>query len=147
MPVSQKLLGTNTFSEDSRHLLMGGTRATRLGIVLVTTIAVLGLMMISIDPQVQHTVDEIMDNPDEHQSQTIFVRGAVVNNSIDFESMIFIISGAESILLVDFTNAAVPDGFADGRTVAVTGQLIENHNVWELSASEIQTGCPSKYES
>ncbi len=115
--------------------------------MFVTTVVVLGLMMFTIDPQVQHTVDQIMDNPDEHQSQTIFVRGAVVNNSIDFESMIFIISGTESMLLVDFSNAAVPDGFDEGRTVAVTGQLIENENVWKLSASEIQTGCPSKYES
>ena len=126
---------------------MGGTRATRLTIVLVTTIAVLGLMMISIEPQVQHTVDEILENPIEHVSQDIFVRGAVENNSVDFQSMLFSLSGTESILLVDFSNAAVPDGFDEGSTVAVSGQLYDNGDGWSLSATEIQTGCPSKYES
>jgi cytochrome c-type biogenesis protein CcmE len=41
----------------------------------------------------------------------------------------------------------VPDGFEEGRTIAVKGHLTQDAGEWILSANEIQTGCPSKYEA
>ena len=126
---------------------MAGTRASRLTFVFVSTLAILALMMIGIDPQVQHSVDEIMSEPEKHSSDSVFVRGIVVNETIDFSTMPFTLGGSESTIGVDFANTAVPDGFDSGRTVAVRGHLIQSSWGWTISATEIQTGCPSKYES
>ena len=42
---------------------------------------------------------------------------------------------------------AVPDGFEEGRMIAVKGNLIQDGEMWIIDAKEIQTGCPSKYET
>ena len=47
----------------------------------------------------------------------------------------------------DREGAAVPDGFSEGKTIAVKGTLSSSSGDWILYAKEIQTGCPSKYES
>ncbi len=104
-------------------------------------------MMISIDPVVQYSVDELMSTPEDYSESEVFVRGYVVNNSTNYQSNEFQISGEDNHLGVDFSNAAIPDGLYDGRTIAVRGDLsFDGHN-WIINATEIQTGCPSKYET
>ena len=44
---------------------MSATRSTRLLIVGVALAALISLMLISVDPEVQYTVDEIMESPDD----------------------------------------------------------------------------------
>ena len=82
---------------------MAGTRASRLTFVFVSTLAILALMMIGIDPQVQHSVDEIMSEPEKHSSDSVFVRGIVVNETIDFSTMTFTLGGSESTIGVDLS--------------------------------------------
>tara|TARA_B100000959_G_scaffold153056_1_gene160468 strand:+ start:94080 stop:94403 length:324 start_codon:yes stop_codon:yes gene_type:complete len=104
------------------------------------------LMMISIEPEIQHTVDELMSTPEDFSDASVFVRGNVVGNSTNFQSYEFQITGETHHLLVNFSNAAIPDGFHDDRTIAIRGILSFDGLNWVLNATEIQTGCPSKYE-
>ena len=70
-----------------------------------------------------------------------------MEGTVDVENFTFFLTGVNHILLVDFNGAAVPDGFSEGKTIAVKGTLSSSSGDWILYAKEIQTGCPSKYES
>lgn len=146
-PLLVKRWDTNTFSKGLPELLVALTRISRLAIVFGASLAVLGLMMASVDPEIQYTVDEIMEEPEKFQGSRIFVRGVVSLDSMDNEQMRFILEGISGEIFVDFTHSPIPDGFDEGRTIAVRGDLIEQNGMWFIDSYEIQTGCPSKYES
>ena len=110
-------------------------------------LGLIGLMFLSVDPQVQYTVDEVMESPEEFSSDEINIRGIVKNQSIDNSSSTFVLQGSNSQIQVSFAMIAVPDGFEEGRMIAVNGNLIQEGDNWKIEANEIQTGCPSKYET
>ncbi len=126
---------------------MNTTRRSRLLFVGAIMLGLIGLMFLSVDPQVQYTVDEVMDSPEEFSSEEVNIRGIVKNESIDNPSSTFLLQGSESQILVSFSMIAVPDGFEEGRMIAVKGNLIQDGEMWIIDAKEIQTGCPSKYET
>ena len=146
-PPLAKQSDTNTFSKGPSESLMALTRISRLAIVFGAALAVLGLMMASVDPEIQYSVDEIMDEPERFQGNQIFVRGVVSIDSMDNEEMRFILEGVTGEIYVDFTHSPIPDGFDEGRTIAVRGDLVTQNGIWLIDSFEIQTGCPSKYES
>lgn len=115
--------------------------------VAVIMVGILGLMFMSVDPEVQYTVDEVMNSPEEFDTGEVHLRGIVRIGSVDNETSSFVLEGLESELSVTFESIAVPDGFEEGRTIAVKGQLGQADGSWHLNANEIQTGCPSKYEA
>ena len=123
------------------------TRISRLVIVFCSSLAVLGLMMASVDPEIQYSVDEIMDEPLKFKDDHIFVRGFVSPDTLDNQEMSFILKGVTDEIFVDFTDTPIPDGFEEGRTIAVRGDLLEQNGIWVIDSFEIKTGCPSKYES
>ena len=123
------------------------TRISRLAIVFGASLTVLGLMMASVDPEIQYSVDELMEDPEKFQGNQVFVRGVVSIDSINNSQMRFILEGVTGEILVDFTDTPIPDGFDEGRTIAVRGDIITQNGIWIIDSFEIQTGCPSKYES
>ncbi len=125
---------------------MALTRTNRLLAVGGSILVLVVMMLATVDPQTQYFVDEVMENPEEFEGQ-VHLRGEIANNSIDSEKYTFILMGVEHELFVDFSGTAVPDGFNEGKTIAVKGQLIYESGSWILEAKEIQTGCPSKYVS
>jgi len=127
--------------------IMAATRTTRLLIVGVALLALISLMFISVDPEVQYTVDEIMASPNEYTSEEVHLRGTVLEGSVDDESKTFILAGINDQIFIDISSVALPDGFAEGYVIAVKGDLVERNGKWTISANSIQTGCPSKYEA
>ena len=126
---------------------MAGTRTSRLLLVSVALFAIFALMMISIEPEVQYSVDEVLSSPSDFEDNNVFLRGQVSIGSLDSQTKTFDLDGVSSSLVVDFTAVAIPDGFHEGLTIAVRGTLIDSDGSWILNAHEIQTGCPSKYEA
>ncbi len=126
---------------------MNTTRKSRLLFVGVIMLGLVGLMFLSVDPQVQYTVDEVMESPEDFSSDEINIRGMVKIQSIDNSTSIFILEGTDSEIQVSFAKIAVPDGFEEGRMIAVHGNLIQEGGLWQIDAKEIQTGCQSKYET
>ena len=119
----------------------------KVGIVGLGLIALIALMYVNVDPEVQYTVDEIMDSPEDYTSEEINLRGTVLEGSWDEESKVFILKGTEAELFVDFSTISLPDGFGEGYMVAVQGDLENIDGKWTISSSSIQTGCPSKYSA
>ena len=126
---------------------MVANKKTKLIIISIAMSSLLLLMFISVEPEVQYSVDEIMTNPDNYENKELFVRGDVLNNSLIIEENIFTISGTNQYLIIDFSAASIPEGFQEGLPVAVKGKLVKINNSWNIQASEVITGCPSKYET
>ena len=123
---------------------MAGTRASRLGLVAVCMAVLVALMFISVDPETQYYIDEVMDSPQDYEGD-VHMRGQVGPGTMDSATSSFILIGIEHSLSVDYSGAAIPDGFEEGHTIAIKGQLMNTGASWILVANEIQTGCPSKY--
>ena len=121
-------------------------------IVFGTSIAIFGLMMVTVDPQVQYTVDEIMSEPERFDGENIFVRGIVLPGTMNYDELVFTLQGSTETIIVNFKDSPIPDGFDEGRTIAVRGTLNTDNSsdgtmIWIIDSFEIQTGCPSKYEA
>jgi len=126
---------------------MSLSRSSRLLVVGLVFVAVLGMAMISIEPEVQYSVDEVLSSPSDFEDSIVFLRGEVTVDSLDSQTKTFDLGGVTTSLVVDFTGVAIPDGFHEGLTIAVRGTLIDSDGNWILNAHEIQTGCPSKYQA
>ena len=61
---------------------MATTRGKRLVVVGLGLIALIALMYVNVDPEVQYTVDEIMDSPEDYTSEEINLRGTGIGNVI-----------------------------------------------------------------
>ncbi len=128
------------------------TRLSRLLIVFGTSVVIFGLMLVTVDPQVQYSVDEIMDEPERFEGEKIFVRGIVLPGTMNYDELVFTLQGNTETLIVNFDGSPIPDGFDEGRTIAVRGVLQTEFStdgtlMWVIDSFEIQTGCPSKYEA
>ncbi|MEC8874091.1 MAG: cytochrome c maturation protein CcmE [Candidatus Thermoplasmatota archaeon] len=123
------------------------SRSNRLLVVGLLFVAILGMAMISIEPEVQYTVDEVLSSPSDFEDGKVFLRGEVSIGSLDSQTTTFELVGVASSLVVDFSGVAIPDGFHEGLTISVRGTLANSDGSWTLLAHEIQTGCPSKYEA
>ena len=125
---------------------MALSRTNRLLAVGGSILVLVVMMLATVDPQTQYFVDEVMENPEDFEGQ-VHLRVKIANGSIDSENYTFTLMGIEHGLFVDFSGTAVPDGFNEGKTIAVKGELVYDSGAWILEAKEIQTGCPSKYVS
>ncbi len=131
---------------------MALSRPNRLLVVGLLFVAVLGMAMISIGPETQYSVDELMEDPDNFNQNQVFVRGTVLG--FEISECQFSLEGNDHSVLVDCSSVALPDGFSEGIMVSIRGYFSDDgfqHDPdslgsWGLSAHEIQTGCPSKYE-
>ncbi len=126
---------------------MALTRAGRLAIVIVLLLSTVGAMTLSVKPETQHSVDEVMAEPDSFADGRIHLRGVIANGSHDSDESTFLLIGSGASLRVSLGSIAVPEGFEEGRTVAVKGDLVTDGQGWILKAHEVKTGCPSKYEA
>lgn len=120
---------------------------TKLLIIGVSMFSLLFLMLLSVDPDIQYSVDDIMKDPDEYDNLDIFVRGEVVNSSLSLSENFFNISGITYVIPVDYSGASLPEGFHEGLTIAIKGKFVKVDDEWTLFATEVITGCPSKYET
>ena len=119
------------------------TRILVLGGVL--TSARLATLLLQ-SPVPTQTVDELMVNPSQHLNQEVAVRGEVQDGTIDNSTMMFVLEGASSTLIVEFIDASVSNGLDDNRTVYAEGVLTQVNGDYVLEANIIKTSCPSKYE-
>ena len=102
------------------------------------------MMLATVDPETQHYMTMSWKI---QRITSVSSIGEVLEGSVDVENYTFILTGVNHNLIVDFNGAAVPDGFGEGKTIAIKGTLALTSGDWILEAKEIQTGCPSKYES
>jgi cytochrome c-type biogenesis protein CcmE len=126
---------------------MALSRRARLGIIGLFVVVSLALVMVGNEPAIQYSVDEVMDSPSQFDNGDLHLRGTVAVGSFDSVNRTFLISGNSHNLTIDAAGVAIPPAFEEGRVVAIKGILSKHAGEWTLSADEIITGCPSKYEA
>tara|TARA_B100000029_G_C17371319_1_gene886240 strand:+ start:227 stop:652 length:426 start_codon:yes stop_codon:yes gene_type:complete len=126
---------------------MGMSRRTRLVIIGLFAVAALSLVLAGNEPNVQYSVDEVMKSPHDYDNAEIHLRGTVALNSYESTNRTFLLEGSNHSLVVDSSGIAIPPAFEEGRVVAIKGTMNQDDGIWIISADEIITGCPSKYES
>lgn len=126
---------------------MALSRRTRLIIIGLFAVAALALVLAGNEPKVQYSVDEVMNSPSNYDEGDVHLRGTVALNSYDSSNRTFLLQGSNHNLTVDASGVAIPPAFEEGRVVAIKGELNQIDGIWAISADEIITGCPSKYNA
>jgi cytochrome c-type biogenesis protein CcmE len=117
-------------------------------IVVFGLIAVLAaLMSIGSEPELDLSVDELMESPDAHDGDTFRIRGMILAESIDSNNQTLTLAGESTNVTVNYAGTPLPAGATDGKTISVRGEFDLTSGEWTMYASEIKTGCPSKYEA
>ncbi|MDG1525445.1 MAG: cytochrome c maturation protein CcmE [Candidatus Thalassarchaeaceae archaeon] len=120
-------------------------RRIRILVTLGLIVALLGLMLISVEPEVDLSVDQLMESPDQYEGETLRLHGTV--QILDMENHTLILAGETFTIEIDYSGTSLPSGADEGKTISVRGELTSNGEDWITHAYEIKTGCPSKYEA
>ena len=120
-------------------------RRVRILFTLGMIAALIGLMLITVEPEVDLSVDQLMESPEQYEGDTFRLYGSVL--SMDMNNNSLSLQGDNHTIVIDFGGAALPSGVDEGKTISVRGELTANGDEWTMHAYEIKTGCPSKYEA
>jgi cytochrome c-type biogenesis protein CcmE len=122
-------------------------RRIRILVTLGMIAALLGLMLITIEPEVDLSVDQLMESPGQYEGDTFRLHGSVLSMDMNNDSLSLQGQGENNTIVIDFSGASLPSGVDEGKTISVRGELTVNGEDWTMHAYEIKTGCPSKYEA
>ena len=120
-------------------------RRIRILVTIGMLAALIGLMSITVEPEVDLSVDQLMESPEQYEGDTFRLHGSVL--SIDMNNDSLSLQGGNHTIVIDFSGASLPSGVDEGKTISVRGELTVNGEDWTMHAYEIKTGCPSKYEA
>ena len=120
-------------------------RRVRILVTLGLIVALSGLMLISVEPEIDLSVDQLMEAPSEYEGETFRLHGTV--QSMDMENQSITLEGENATVRIDYSGTVLPSGVEDGKTISVRGALAADSDDWTMHAYEIKTGCPSKYEA
>ena len=116
---------------------------------IVVTIGMIGaliaLMFVSVEPEIDLSVDELMESPDKYEGETFRLHGTI--QSMDMANQTLLLQGGTYNLTIDYSSAALPTLANENKTVSVRGEFERTSDGWMMHAYEIKTGCPSKYEA
>jgi|TARA_B110000263_G_C14871482_1_gene313195 cytochrome c-type biogenesis protein CcmE len=120
-------------------------RRIRILVTIGILAALIGLMFITVEPEVDLSVDQLMESPEQYEGDTFRLHGSVL--SLDMNNDSLTLQGENHTIVVDFSGTSLPSGVDEGKTISVRGELTVNGEDWTMHAYEIKTGCPSKYEA
>ena len=120
-------------------------RRVRILVTFGLIAALMGLMLISVEPEVDLSVDQLMVSPEEYEGETLRLHGTV--QSLDRGNQTLILEGEKNFISIDYSGTSLPTGADENKSISVRGELILNGDDWVVHAYEIKTGCPSKYEA
>jgi cytochrome c-type biogenesis protein CcmE len=120
-------------------------RRTRLLVLLAVGLAGAGIAAAGVLPEGFASVSEVAGQPDRYAGHEVHVKAVVAPGSLERGSPLrFVLTDGARALPVEF-HGSVPEGFAAGRTVVVSGDLALRPSGPVLLARDIQGGCASKY--
>lgn len=122
-------------------------RRTRLLLLLAAGLAGAGIAVAGALPEGFASVGQVVADPAGHAGREVHVKAIVAAHSLERGdgAVRFSVTDGTATLRVLY-DGSVPDSFAEGRTVVVSGVLEAQGQGWVLRATGIQGGCASKYE-
>ena len=120
-------------------------RRVRILVTLGMIVALAALMLISVEPEVDLSVDQLMESPETYDGETLRLHGTV--QTVDMSNNTLVLQGVSETIAIDFSGTLLPAGVDENKTISVRGELTREGDDWTMNAYEIKTGCPSKYEA
>ena len=120
-------------------------RRVRILVTLGMIAALAGLMLISVEPEVDLSVDQLMESPETYDGETLRLHGTV--QTVDMSNNTLVLPAVSETITIDFSGTLLPAGVDENKTISVRGELTGDGDDWTMNAYEIKTGCPSKYEA
>ncbi len=120
-------------------------RRVRILVTIGMIGALVALMFVSVEPEIDLSVDELMEAPEQHDGETFRLHGTI--QSMDMANNTLLLQGQTHNLTIDFSGAALPTLADENKTISVRGEFKSTSDGWIMHAYEIKTGCPSKYEA
>ena len=120
-------------------------RRVRILVTLGMIAALAGLMLISVEPEVDLSVDQLMETPETYDGETLRLHGTV--QTVDMSNNTLVLQGVSETITIDFSGTLLPAGVDENKTISVRGELTGDGDDWTMNAYPIKTGCPSKYEA
>ena len=96
-------------------------RRVRILVTMGLIAALMGLMFITVEPEIDLTVDQLMDSPEQYDGETLRLHGAVL--SLDMNNNSLILEGEIETITIDYSGTSLPDGADEGKTFYVRGEL------------------------
>ena len=121
-------------------------RRARILVVMGLIVVLATLMILGSEPEIDLTLDELMESPEEYEGETFRIHGAIVAGSVSYTNGTLVIEGANATVIIDHSPISLPVGATDGKTISVRGEFAKVGDDWVMVANEVKTGCPSKYE-
>ena len=66
----------------------------------------MGLMLINVEPEVDLSVDQLMDTPDEYEGETLRIHGTIL--TLDSANQTLVMEGENHTVIVDYSGASLP---------------------------------------
>ena len=120
-------------------------RRVRILVTLGLIAALMGLMLINVEPEIDLSVDQLMDSPEEYEGETLRIHGTIL--FLHAENQTLVMTGDNHTVQVDYSGTSLPSMATENKTVSIRGELHQDTRGWLIHAYEIKTGCPSKYEA
>ncbi|HEV8361073.1 MAG TPA: cytochrome c maturation protein CcmE [Candidatus Thermoplasmatota archaeon] len=121
-------------------------KATRLLLLLAVGLAGAGIAVAGVLPQGFASVSDVASSPERFAGQEVHVKAIVADGSIARGAPArFAITDTLATLPVEY-RGTLPELFAGGKTIVVSGVLELRPDGPVLVADTIQGGCASKYE-
>lgn len=123
-------------------------KSTRLLLLLGVGLAGAGITVAGVLPEGFASVSDVAADPGRYAHDEVHVKAIVADGSIergDGQLSRFAVTDTLATLPVEY-RGSLPELFAGGKTVVVSGTLELRDGAPVLVASEIQGGCASKYE-
>ena len=120
-------------------------RRVRILVTIAMIVALAGLMLITVEPEIDLSVDQLMESPNQYEGDTFRLHGTVMSMDMNNDSLS--LQGVNHTIVIDFSGASLPSGVDEGKTISIRGELTASDDDWTMHAYEIKTGCPSKYEA
>ena len=120
-------------------------RRVRIVVTLGLIAALMGLMLINVEPEIDLSVDQLMETPDDYEGETLRIHGTIL--TLDTSNQTLWMQGDNHTVEVDYSGTSLPSMANENKTVSIRGEFRQDSNGWWIHAYEIKTGCPSKYEA
>ncbi|MCS5534646.1 MAG: cytochrome c maturation protein CcmE, partial [Candidatus Poseidoniales archaeon] len=105
-------------------------RRIRIFVTIGMLAALIGLMFITVEPEVDLSVDQLMESPEQYAGDTFRLHGSVLSMDMNNDSLS--LQGVNHTIVIDFSGASLPSGVDEGKTISVRGELTGSGEDWTM---------------
>ena len=96
-------------------------RRVRIVVTLGLIAALMGLMLINVEPEIDLSVDQLMEFPDDYEGETLRIHGTIL--TLDTSNQTLWMQGDNHTVEVDYSGTSLPSMANENKTVSIRGEF------------------------